>query len=153
MLRHHLDPIKGLKAYDRSQAMPTEFPEADDWAILDDPDEIADIAAASELQLRHVWPDGAVLSWHDVVPTSMFALNAANRRRMSSHVTLPRRDNLASLDSPQAKPHHFNGFKNPTEAKKLIGEEVSGTVTTSAVSRSSLWIIDFGNGLCGGWRR
>lgn len=46
--------------------MPTDILEADDWAILDDAEEIADIAAASELQLRVVWPSGAVLSWHDV---------------------------------------------------------------------------------------
>lgn len=49
VLRHHLDPVTSLKSYDRNQATLTNFPEADDWAVLDDPDEIADIAAANEL--------------------------------------------------------------------------------------------------------
>ncbi len=49
VIRHHLDPVASLKAYDRAQATLADFPEADDWAILDDKDEIDAIAAANEL--------------------------------------------------------------------------------------------------------
>jgi cytochrome c peroxidase len=49
VVRHHLDPVESLKAYDRRQAILADFPEADDWFVLDDADEVADIAAANEM--------------------------------------------------------------------------------------------------------
>lgn len=46
-LRHHADPVAGLEAYGRA----AELPEMDtgarpDWAVMDDPEEVAAIAAA-----------------------------------------------------------------------------------------------------------
>ncbi|VAW21272.1 Methylamine utilization protein mauG precursor [hydrothermal vent metagenome] len=46
---HHLDPVASLYAYDRTQAILPPLPGANDWAILDDPKEMAAIAAANEL--------------------------------------------------------------------------------------------------------
>ena len=48
MLRHHLNPVAALQAYDRSQAVFPGF-EAEDWRVLDDAEETARIAAANEL--------------------------------------------------------------------------------------------------------
>lgn len=49
VIRHHLDPVASLYAYDRSQAILPDLPGAEDWRILDDPDELAAIAAANAL--------------------------------------------------------------------------------------------------------
>lgn len=49
VVRHHLDPVASLTAYDRSQAILADLPGAQDWRILDDPAEMAAIAAANEL--------------------------------------------------------------------------------------------------------
>ncbi len=49
VVRHHLDPVASLRAYDISQAILPDLPGAvDDW-VLARPDEIAAIAAANEL--------------------------------------------------------------------------------------------------------
>ncbi len=50
VIRHHLDPVAALYAYDRSQAILPDLPGAQDWRVLDDPDALAAIAAANELQ-------------------------------------------------------------------------------------------------------
>jgi len=49
VVMHHLDPVASLYAYDRSQAILPPLPGANDWAILNDPKEMAAIAAANEL--------------------------------------------------------------------------------------------------------
>ncbi|WP_293574403.1 cytochrome c peroxidase [Phaeobacter sp.] len=49
MVRHHLDPVGGLYNYDRGQAVLPELQGADDWRILDDPNEIDRIAASNDL--------------------------------------------------------------------------------------------------------
>lgn len=49
VVRHHLDPVAALYAYDRGQVILPELPGAQDWRILDDADEMAAIAAANEL--------------------------------------------------------------------------------------------------------
>lgn len=49
VVRHHLDPVAGLKGYDRTQAKFPELAGAQDWMILDTPAEVAAIAAANEL--------------------------------------------------------------------------------------------------------
>lgn len=49
VVRHHLDPVAALHAYDRSQVILAELPGARDWRILDDPEEVAAIAAANTL--------------------------------------------------------------------------------------------------------
>ena len=49
VIRHHLDPVGSLYAYDRSQAILPDLPGAQDWRILDDRAEMAAIAAANEL--------------------------------------------------------------------------------------------------------
>ncbi|WP_071673843.1 cytochrome-c peroxidase [Nioella nitratireducens] len=49
VIRHHLDPVGSLYSYDRSQAILADLPGADDWRILDDPAEMAAIAASNDL--------------------------------------------------------------------------------------------------------
>ncbi len=49
VVRHHLDPLAALEAYDIGQAVLPELPGADDRWVLDRPEEIAAIAAANEL--------------------------------------------------------------------------------------------------------
>lgn len=50
MVRHHLDPIASLTSYDRAQAhLPEAEVEADDWAAMDDMDEVIRIAEATEI--------------------------------------------------------------------------------------------------------
>lgn len=52
-LAHHADPSQGLGAYDRSQAiLPAMQSEKDDWAILNDPAEVAAIEAAARPGVR-----------------------------------------------------------------------------------------------------
>jgi cytochrome c peroxidase len=50
MVRHHLDPIRALTQYDRAQArLPEAEVEADDWAAMDDMEEVIRIAEATEI--------------------------------------------------------------------------------------------------------
>ncbi|WP_370296252.1 cytochrome-c peroxidase [Poseidonocella sp. HB161398] len=49
VVRHHLDPVAALGAYDLSQARLPHLPGARDHMVLADPPEMARIAAASEL--------------------------------------------------------------------------------------------------------
>lgn len=50
MVRHHLDPIAALTSYDRTQArLPDAEVEADDWAAMEDMDEVIRIAEATEI--------------------------------------------------------------------------------------------------------
>lgn len=51
VIRHHLDPVGALMGYDRSQVTLPDLPAAD-WAILDDPDALAAIAASNDLAPR-----------------------------------------------------------------------------------------------------
>ena len=48
VVRHHLDPVGGLRAYDHTQAVLPDLRGAEDFRILDDPAELDAIAAASE---------------------------------------------------------------------------------------------------------
>lgn len=50
VIRHHLDPVNALNEFDRGFLRLPDFPGAMDFAILDDPQELAAIAAANELQ-------------------------------------------------------------------------------------------------------
>lgn len=49
VLRHHLDPIAGLRNYDRAQAVLPGLTFDSDFAVLADPEEMARIADANEL--------------------------------------------------------------------------------------------------------
>ena len=49
MIRHHLDPVAALHAYDLTQAVLPALPGVEDTRILDDPSEIDAIAAANDL--------------------------------------------------------------------------------------------------------
>lgn len=49
VVRHHLDPVAELMGYDRAQAILPTLDGVDDWAILEDADEVAAIGAANEL--------------------------------------------------------------------------------------------------------
>ncbi len=50
VIRHHLDPVAALRAYDGSQAVLSVLDGAADWVVRDDPEEIARIAQANELE-------------------------------------------------------------------------------------------------------
>lgn len=50
VVRHHLDPVASLYNYDRSQAILPKLEGVQDWAILDNPAEMAAIAAANVLK-------------------------------------------------------------------------------------------------------
>lgn len=50
VIQHHLDPVGSLYAYDRGQAVLPTLPGVEDWRILEDPAEMAAIAAANELE-------------------------------------------------------------------------------------------------------
>ncbi|MBF9043099.1 c-type cytochrome [Rhodobacterales bacterium HKCCE4037] len=50
VIRHHLDPVAALHAYDRTQVLLPDLPGARDWRVMDDPEVLAAIAAANELQ-------------------------------------------------------------------------------------------------------
>ncbi|MCK4862210.1 MAG: cytochrome-c peroxidase [Rhodobacteraceae bacterium] len=50
VVRHHLDPVASLMAYDRTQATLPKLVGASDWAVLDSPAEMARIADANELE-------------------------------------------------------------------------------------------------------
>lgn len=50
VVRHHLDPVGSLYTYDRSQAVLPALNGAQDWRIMDDPDELAVIAEANVLE-------------------------------------------------------------------------------------------------------
>ncbi len=49
MIRHHLDPVASLKAYDVTQLVLPDLPNSQDYIATLDPDEQAAIAAANEL--------------------------------------------------------------------------------------------------------
>jgi cytochrome c peroxidase len=50
VVRHHLDPVASLYAYDRSEAILPVLDGADDWRVMDDRDELAAIAEANDLE-------------------------------------------------------------------------------------------------------
>jgi len=49
VVRHHLDPIAALNAYDPTQAVFHDIQSADDWRVVADSEELARISAANEL--------------------------------------------------------------------------------------------------------
>ncbi len=49
VIRHHLDPVSSLLSYDRSQVVLPDLAEANDWRVMDDPERLAEIAAANAL--------------------------------------------------------------------------------------------------------
>ncbi|MEM6713056.1 MAG: cytochrome c peroxidase [Pseudomonadota bacterium] len=49
VVRHHLDPVGSLYAYDRSQVVLPHLDKTDDWRILDAPAELTSIAQANDL--------------------------------------------------------------------------------------------------------
>ena len=49
MIRHHLDPVASLKAYNVAQLVLPDLPNSQDFRATHDPDEQAAIAAANEL--------------------------------------------------------------------------------------------------------
>lgn len=49
VVRHHLDPVVGLMTYDPAQAILPQLGGVQDWHVLNDPAELAAIAAANEL--------------------------------------------------------------------------------------------------------
>lgn len=50
VVRHHLDPVVSLHAYDPTQVVFHQIDDADDWRVVGDKDELARIAEANELQ-------------------------------------------------------------------------------------------------------
>lgn len=54
VLRHHLDPVNSMYAYDITMAILPDFDSHSDFAILAQPRELAAIAAANELKPQHL---------------------------------------------------------------------------------------------------
>lgn len=50
VVRHHLDPVESLYAYDRRQAILPALEGASDWRVMDDPRELAAVAEANDLE-------------------------------------------------------------------------------------------------------
>jgi cytochrome c peroxidase len=50
VIRHHLDPVTSLYQYSRELPILPELPGSNDWKIMDDKKELADIASANELE-------------------------------------------------------------------------------------------------------
>jgi cytochrome c peroxidase len=50
VVRHHLDPVASLYAYDRSEAILPVLDGANDWRVMDNRDELAAIAEANDLE-------------------------------------------------------------------------------------------------------
>ena len=48
-IKHHANPIDGLRSYDRTQAVLPQFPDAD-FAVMDDPELVAEIAATVRMK-------------------------------------------------------------------------------------------------------
>ena len=53
-MRHHLDPVASLRAYDPGVVRLAPLSTADDFRILNDPEEMDRIAAANELMPIHL---------------------------------------------------------------------------------------------------
>ena len=49
VVRHHLDPVTAMYAYDPTQAVFHVIDPADDWRVVEDSEELARISAANEL--------------------------------------------------------------------------------------------------------
>ncbi|MEX5727363.1 cytochrome c peroxidase [Rhodovulum iodosum] len=55
VIRHHLDPVASLSAYERAQAVLPPLPgAAPDFTVMDTPEDLAAIAAANELALQEL---------------------------------------------------------------------------------------------------
>ncbi len=52
VIRHHLDPVASLNAFDKTQVILPDLEGAEDWEVLEDPAEMARIAAANTLAPR-----------------------------------------------------------------------------------------------------
>ena len=52
VVRHHLDPVAGLEAFDRATVGLAELGHVDDWRVLEDAGELAAIARANDLAPR-----------------------------------------------------------------------------------------------------
>lgn len=87
VVRHHLDPVAGLMSYDRTQVILPELAGAQDWAILDSPEEIALIAAKNEL---------APVGLRDAEVTAILGFLAALRDEVSLYGRLGIPDSVPS---------------------------------------------------------
>jgi len=86
VVRHHLDPVTALKRYDRAQAVLADLPGADDFRVLDDTRELAEIAAANALE-------PVVLSDAEIEDVLAFLMTltdeSGNRGRLGVPETVP----------------------------------------------------------------
>ena len=82
VIRHHLDPVSGLKNYSRNQVVLPEFQGVSDWNILDDPDERAAIAAANELP-------PVDLSEHEITDVIAFLHSLTDARSLQGRLGVP----------------------------------------------------------------
>ncbi|MCP5115574.1 MAG: cytochrome-c peroxidase, partial [bacterium] len=87
VVRHMLDPVAGLNSYDRTQAVLPSRPDLDavDFTVMDDPELVSNIAAASEpvpvalsddeldslLAFLHALTDPGSVDLRDTVPSSV----------------------------------------------------------------------------------
>jgi len=82
VLRHHLDPVAGLWAYDPGQAVLPALSGADDYSVLDDPGEIASIAAANELAPK-------ILSDAEIAALLAFLETLSDRQSLQGRLGIP----------------------------------------------------------------
>ncbi len=82
VVRHHLDPVASLYAYDRSQAILPALEGAEDWRVMDDPGELAAIANANVL-------DPMELSDDDVADILAFLGALTDRTSMDGRLGIP----------------------------------------------------------------
>jgi cytochrome c peroxidase len=86
VVRHHLDPVKSLAEYDRTQAVLAALPDANDFRVLDTPRERDEIAAANTMK-----PVALSDAEVDAVLAFLTALTdeAGNRGRLGVPDTVP----------------------------------------------------------------
>ncbi|MEM1273338.1 MAG: cytochrome c peroxidase [Pseudomonadota bacterium] len=56
VIDHHLDPVAALYAFNRDQVILPDLADAEDWRILDNPEELSAIAAANQLRPTELTP-------------------------------------------------------------------------------------------------
>ncbi|WP_204113582.1 cytochrome-c peroxidase [Shimia biformata] len=82
VIRHHLDPVASLMAYDPAQMVLPAFTRADDLRIMSDRDEVAAIAAANELA-------PIVLSDDEIAELIAFLAALSDPESLSGRMGLP----------------------------------------------------------------
>ncbi len=81
-IRHHSDPVDGLKTYDPGLVWLPDLPGADDFRTMNDAEAVRDIAAANEFP-------GATLSDADIADLVAFLRSLTDRRGIVGRLGVP----------------------------------------------------------------